>query len=126
MGKRSLCHRLSQYFPLHFYKMFTWEIYLQNYEYGATSGRRQREKEQWEKERGRYGIKELDDETGQQILIESASTLRSSAETWNFVVLQREFVVVCYFLIDTDWLFTVDNNFLLALNRNDFRVTIGL
>ena len=59
-------------------------------------------------------------------LIKCSATLSRATEAGNFVLFDREFVIVRYFLADSDGLFGVDDNFFLALDSDDTSITIGL
>lgn len=59
-------------------------------------------------------------------LIEKAPTLRRSAQTNNLLFLQGKLVVISDFFSHTNWLLRIDDNLLLALHSNHFRVAIRL
>ena len=59
-------------------------------------------------------------------LIKCSATLSRATEAGNFVLFDREFVIVRNFLADSDGLFGVDDNFFLSFDSDDTSVTIGL
>lgn len=59
-------------------------------------------------------------------LIEIFATILRSTETNNFLVLNGKFVIISDFLAKCNRLFRVNDDFLLCVNSNDFRITIGL
>ena len=60
------------------------------------------------------------------LLIEIFSAIFRCAEAQNFFVFDREFVVISDFLSVGNGLLGVNDNFLLAVNGNDFSITIRL
>ena len=60
------------------------------------------------------------------LLIEIFSAIFRCAEAQNFFVFNREFVVISDFFSVGNGLFGVNDNFLLAVNGNDFSITIRL
>ena len=60
------------------------------------------------------------------LLIEIFSAIFSGAQAQNFFVFDREFVVISDFFSVRNGLFGVNDNFLLAVNGNDFSITIRL
>jgi hypothetical protein len=59
-------------------------------------------------------------------LVQCSSALCITTQAWNLLILDREFVVICYFFINTYLLFGVNNYFLLTFNCDNFGITIGL
>lgn len=59
-------------------------------------------------------------------LIKCSSTSRCTTQTSDFLFFNWEFVVVCYFFINSDRLFGINNYFLLWFYGNDFRITVWL
>ena len=59
-------------------------------------------------------------------LVQCSSALRIATQAWNLLVFDGEFVVICYFFINTYLLFGVNHYFLLTFNCDNFGITIGL
>lgn len=59
-------------------------------------------------------------------LIQRTTTLRRTTHTRNLIVFDGKFVIVSDLLADFDFSFRIDDDLLLPLDENDFRVTIWL
>jgi len=59
-------------------------------------------------------------------LVERSTATMGTTQTWYFVFFKWEFIIISYFLIYTDWLLAIYDNFLLSINLNYLGITIGL
>lgn len=60
------------------------------------------------------------------VSVQGAPAILCAAKARDLVLLDRELVVICDLLIDTDRLFGVNDDLLLGLYGDDFGIAIGL